>query len=279
MSESSASRGPVPEIAGHYGAGVEEPRLAQGSSQLEFARTCELICRYFPPAPATVLDIGGGPGAYACWLARRGYSVLLVDAMPLHVEQALAASRRQPEFPLAGATVGDARRLDRPDESVDAVLLMGPLYHLTERSERIAAWREARRVVKPGGIVLAAAISRFASTLDGMRCGAFDDPAFAAIAEQDLRDGQHRNATENLRYFTTAYFHRPEELLDEAREAGLRHETTLGVEGPGWLLQDFDAWWTNPGRRDRLLTIARALEAEPTLSGVSAHLVAVALKR
>jgi ubiquinone/menaquinone biosynthesis C-methylase UbiE len=279
MSESSASRGPVPEIADHYGAGVEEPRLTLGSGQLEFARTCELIARYFPPAPATVLDVGGGPGAYACWLARRGYAVHLVDAMPLHVGQALAASRRQPEFPLAGATVSDARRLDRADESVDAVLLMGPLYHLTGRSDRVAAWREARRVLKPGGVVLAAAISRFASTLDGMRCGAFDDPAFAAIAEQDLRDGQHRNTTENPLYFTTAYFHRPEELQDEAREAGVHHEATLGVEGPGWLLQDFDAWWVNSGRRERLLTIARALEAEPTLAGVSAHLIAVAFKR
>jgi ubiquinone/menaquinone biosynthesis C-methylase UbiE len=278
MSESSASRSPVPEIADHYGAGVEEPRLTQGSGQLEFARTCELISRYFPASPATILDVGGGPGAYACWLARRGYAVHLVDAMPLHVEQALAASRRQPKFPLAGATVGDARRLDRDDESVDALLLMGPLYHLTERSDRVAAWREARRVLKPGGVVLAAAISRFASTLDGMRVGAFDDPAFAAIAEQDLRDGQHRNTTENPFYFTTAYFHRPAELQDEAREAGLRHEATLGVEGPGWLLQDFDARWMNTGRREQLLKIARALEAESTLSGVSAHLIVVAYK-
>ena len=60
-----------------------------------------------------------------------------------------------------------------------------------------------------GGVVLAAAISRFASTLDGLRLGLLDDPVFARLAEQDLRDGQHRNPTEEPRYFTTAYFHRP----------------------------------------------------------------------
>jgi SAM-dependent methyltransferase len=269
---------PLPEIAPHYEAGLEKPRLTQGPGLLEFARTCEVIDRHFPPPPADVLDVGGGPGAYACRLARRGYAVRLVDAVPLHVEQAREASRLQPDRPLAGADLGDARRLDRPDESADAVLLLGPLYHLTERADRLAAWREARRVLRTGGVLLAAAVSRFASTLDGLRGGLFDDPAFAAMAERDLRDGQHRNPTGDPRYFTTAYFHRPEELAAEAREAGLRHEATLGVEGPGWLLQDFEAWWADAARRDRLLAAARALEAEPALLGVSAHLLAVALK-
>jgi SAM-dependent methyltransferase len=268
----------TPEMTAHYEEAIEEPRLAQGPGRLEFARTCEVIERCFPPAPAVVLDIGGGPGVYACWLARRGYQVHLVDPVPLHIEQARESSARQPDHPLAGAVVGDARRLDHPGGTADAVLLLGPLYHLTERDDRLRAWREAGRVLRPGGVVLAAAISRFASTLDGLRLGLFDDPVFAAMAERDLEDGQHRNPTNEARYFTTAYFHRPEELRGEAEEAGLRHEATLGVEGPGWLLQDLDAWWADDRRRHRLLAAARALEAEPSLLGVSAHLLAVARK-
>jgi SAM-dependent methyltransferase len=269
----------APSDLAHYDAGIEQPRLTEGPGRLELARTREVIERYFPPAPAVVLDVGGGPGTYACWLARRGYQVHLFDVVPLHVEQARDASRRQPDHPLAGAAVGDARRIDWPDAGADAVLLLGPLYHLTEYAERLAAWREARRVLRPGGVVLAAAISRFASTLDGLRLGLFDDPAFARIAEQDLRDGQHRNPDNHPHYFTTAYFHRPEELKAEAEEAGLRHETTLGVEGPGWLLQDLDRWWADEARKGRLLAVARALEEEPTLLGVSAHLLALARKR
>ena len=103
MSRSPQSRPRTPpEMAAHYDSGVERPRLGQGTGRLEFARTCEVIERYLPPAPAVVLDVGGGPGVYACWLARRGYEVHLVDAVPLHVEQARAASARQPDHPLGG---------------------------------------------------------------------------------------------------------------------------------------------------------------------------------
>jgi ubiquinone/menaquinone biosynthesis C-methylase UbiE len=275
---SPPARSALPEIVSHYDLGVEAPRLSQGTSQLEFVRTCEIIARHFPAPPATVLDVGGGPGVYACWLARKGYRVHLVDVVPLHVEQARSASQRQPEHPLASAAVGDARQLSQADESADAVLLLGPLYHLTERADRLTAWREARRVAKPGGVVIAAGISRFASTLDGLRGGYFDDPAFASMAERDLRDGQHRNPGSDPRYFTTAYFHHPEQLATEAQEAGLRHLATLGVEGPGWMLQDFDTWWSDAKRRERIVAVARALESEPSLIGASAHLLAVAIR-
>jgi ubiquinone/menaquinone biosynthesis C-methylase UbiE len=269
---------PVAEMTAHYDAGIELPRLATNSGQLEFARTCDIIQRHFPPAPAVVLDVGGGPGVYACLLARQGYQVHLLDPIALHVEQAREAARRQPDHPLASAVVGDARQLDHADGSADAVLLLGPLYHLTDRADRLLAWREACRVLRPGGVVLAAAISRFASALDGMKQALFDDPVFAAIVERDLRDGQHRNPTNHPFYFTTTYFHLPDELKVEAEEAGLRHQTTLGVEGPGWLLQNFEAWWNDATRRQRMLAVAQALESEPALLGVSAHLLAVARK-
>ncbi|HEY1380185.1 MAG TPA: class I SAM-dependent methyltransferase, partial [Gemmataceae bacterium] len=256
-----------PETLGHYQAGVEESRLAAGPGRLELARTQEVIERYAPPPPAVVYDVGGGPGVYACWLARRGHAVHLLDAVPLHVEQALAASRNQPDHLLAGATVGDARSLPYPDNGGDVVLLLGPLYHLTDRDGRVRAWREAARVLRPGGVVLAAAISRFASVLDGLRAGFLADDAFAGIVAADLRTGQHRNTTGHPAHFTTAYFHRPEELRAEAEEAGLRHETTLAVEGVAWLLGNFDDWWGDPARRERLLWAVRAVEAEPALMG------------
>jgi ubiquinone/menaquinone biosynthesis C-methylase UbiE len=205
-----------------------------------------------------------------------GYEVHLLDFMPLHVEQARQASARQAAHPLASAEVGDARQLPRPEGSVDAVLLLGPLYHLTERADRMAALREAARVVRPGGPVLAAVISRFASTLDGLFTGALDDPAFAAIAQRDLADGQHRNPTANAHYFTTAYFHHPTEPKGEMESAGLCHEATLAIEGPGWMLADLENTLDQPERRERLLAVVRALEAEASLLGASAHLLAYA---
>jgi ubiquinone/menaquinone biosynthesis C-methylase UbiE len=267
-----------PEIGSHYAAGSEAGRLASGSGRLELARTQEILRRFLPPPPAVVADVGGGPGLYACWLAGLGYEVHLSDPVPLHVAQAEAASRARPTHPVAGFAVGDARALGRPDDSTDAVLLLGPLYHLTGRADRLAALREARRVLRPGGVFVAAAISRFASALDGLRAGYLDDPAFAAIVGRDLTDGQHRNPTGHPAYFTTAFFHHPEELRQEVEDAGLTRGQVLAVEGPAWLLQDFDAHWDDPGRRERLLDVVRRTEAEPTLLGMSAHLLAVARK-
>jgi ubiquinone/menaquinone biosynthesis C-methylase UbiE len=267
-----------PEIDSHYAAGLEAGRLTRGSGRLELARTQEILGRVLPPPPAVVADVGGGPGLYAFWLAALGYEVHLYDPVPLHVAQAEEASRARPTHAVVSFTVGDARALGRPDSSADAVLLLGPLYHLTDRAERLAALREARRVLRPGGTLVAAAISRFASALDGLRGGYLDDPAFAAIAFRDLTDGQHRNPTGHPAYFTTAFFHHPDELRQEVEEAGLTGVQVLAVEGPAWLLQDFDAHWDHPGRRQRLLDIVRRTEAEPSLLGASAHLLAVARK-
>lgn len=279
MSDTSgfdAARSDADEIAAFYARGLERDRLADGQGALEFTRTQALLERYLPAPPAVIADVGGGPGRYALWLAERGYRVHLIDPVPLHVEQARSAASGRPGAALATVEVGDARALRLADASADAVLLLGPLYHLPERADRLQALAEVRRVCRRGGVVIAAAITRFASTLDGLRGGYLEDPAFAAVAAGDLLHGQHRNPTGDPAYFTTAYFHRPEDLASECAAAGLAHEATLAVEGAAWLLPDLDARLADERRRAVLLAALAALEAEPTLLGVSAHLIAVA---
>jgi ubiquinone/menaquinone biosynthesis C-methylase UbiE len=278
MTDPSADTDATDAIATFYARGLERDRLASGTGALELARTQALLERYLPAAPAVVADVGGGPGRYAVWLAARGYRVHLVDPIPLHIEQARAASDARPNATLASAQVGDARALPLPDASADAVLLLGPLYHLPERDDRLHALAEARRVCRPGGVVIAAAISRFASTLDGLRGGYLEDPAFAATAASDVRDGRHRNPTGDPAYFTTAYFHLPEELSVECSASGLTHKATLAIEGPAWLLPDLDARLAESRRRGVLLDALASLESEPTLLGASAHLLVVALR-
>ena len=223
-----------------------------------------------------MLDVGGGSGVYACWLAARGYTVHLLDAVPLHVEQARAASARQPDHPIATIGVGDARRLSQADASADAVLLLGPLYHLTERADRMAALGEARRVLRPGGVLCAAAVGRFASLFDALFEELYRDPAFVAMVERDLKDGQHRNPTGRPEYFTTAVFHRADELEAEVRDAGFAAVEVVGIQGPGGFLPDFARLWADPASQQYILWAARVLEREPTLLGVSDHLLAVA---
>ena len=262
------------EILAHYEAGIEAPRLAQHAGVLERARTIDLLGRHLPPPPARVLDVGGGPGAYSVWLAGRGYDVRLLDPVPLHVEQARAAAQE------AGvsfdAALGDARRLDEPDGSADAVLLMGPLYHLTERADRVAALVEARRVLRPGGVLMATGISRFASLLDGLSRHLVDDPAFRAILDRDLVEGQHRNPTDRRDYFTTAFFHKVEHLGTEAEEAGLGMASVYAIEGPVWLMGDVAERAADPAHWTIMMDLLRRIEGEPALLAASAHLMLVA---
>lgn len=266
-----------PAITQYYHEAPEEDRLGQGAFILEEARTRELIERYAPRPPATVLDIGGAAGAYALWLADSGYTVHLVDAAPRLVAEAERRSATRSRRP-ASCRVGDARAVEFPDASAEIVLLLGPLYHLTEAADRARALGEARRVLKPGGLLFAAAISRFASALDGLSRDLLQDPEFAAIIDRDLREGQHRNSTGRLEYFTTAYFHHPDQLRSELSASGMLVQGVYGLEGPGWFLSDVDARLADPRRRRDLLQVARMLEAEPSLIGASAHLLAVARK-
>ncbi len=81
---------------------------------------------------------------------------------------------------------------------------------------------------------------------------------------------------DRLDYFTTAYFHRPDELGNEVSGAGLDVTGIYGVEGPGWILPDVSERMADPGRRASLLDVARRLEVEPAMVGASAHLLAIA---
>jgi ubiquinone/menaquinone biosynthesis C-methylase UbiE len=266
-----------PDAVTYYEAGREQARLERSAGALERMRTQELIARYAPLPPATVMDVGGGTGPYAFWLAGRGYTVHLLDAMPLHVEHARRLDEGRAAR-LAGISEGDARHLPFADESADVVMLLGPLYHLTERGDRLEAWREAHRVARAGGVVLAAGISRYASLLDGLSRGFLDDPDFARIVRDDLATGQHRNPAQHPGYFATAYFHTPDELREEAESVGWRRVETLAVEGPAWLSPTALERLQDEQLQARYLEAIRLVERDPALLPVSAHMMVIARK-
>jgi ubiquinone/menaquinone biosynthesis C-methylase UbiE len=262
------------EIEGHYLLGIEAERLAAEQGELERLRTQQILARELPPPPAVIFDVGGAAGVYAIPLAKQGYQVHLVDPVELHLRQARAGAEAAGAA-LASIVQGDARKLDVPAGAADVALLLGPLYHLVEQSDRLLALREARRILKSGGILLAAAISRFASLMDGLARGFFKDPVFRKIVANDLASGQHRNPTENAHYFTTAFFHRPEELDAEVREAGFEEVRVLAVEGPIWSAAQFSQTWGDPAQRKELMEFLSLVEREPSVLGASAHLLAV----
>ena len=265
-----------PEITAHYEHEYDEGnRIVEGLGQLELLRTKEVITRHLPPprprfgSSTSVAAPASTPAGSPSWATRCTSST-----------RSPGMSRRCATSPHRGlritAELGDARDLPVGNSTFDAALLLGPLYHLTTRADRLQALREAGRAVREGGWVFVAAISRFASLFDGLTSGMLSDPAFLAIVEQDLRDGQHRNPERRPGWFTTAFFHRPDELLDEAAAAGYDVVELVGLEGLACWLPQLEAMFDNPRERALILTAARSIETESSLLGLSAHLLLAA---
>ena len=258
------------DIRDHYDKGREDDRLRVGRGRLELWRTQDVLRRWLPAPPARVLDVGGGSGVHAEWLAADGYDVELVDPVPLHVEQA-------GRIPGVRARKGDARSLDAADGSADAVLLLGPLYHLPDPADRRLALTEAARVVRPGGLVAVATISRYASLHDSIRRGWLDEPDWVAGVEQTVVDGVHHGRDYDERdRFTTAYFHHPDDVARELAEVGLDVAAVVSVEGPAAFIAGVKAILDDVGSRDVLMRWLRLLESEPSLLGASSHLLGLA---
>ena len=268
-----ADREPLDLVHEHYELGLERDRLATPFGQVEFARTTEVVLRHVPSPPATVADIGGGPGRYSLWLAERGYTVVYRDPVALHVEQLTAAAGA-----LGGGirgAVGDARALDLDDACMDAVLMLGPLYHLRRRADRLAALHEAGRVLVPGGPVFVAAISRWAPRLHGGLVERLGDryPTLPAQLRRVERTGRLEPLFPGS---FSGYCHTPRGLRSEIRAAGLELVDLVSLEGIAFALPDLERRLADPAARRVVLDTARALERVPELLGIGPHLLATA---
>ena len=254
--------------------GLERDRLDAGVGAVEFARTKEIVSRHLPPLPCIVADIGGGPGRYTVWLAGLGCRVHHRDLVPLHVEQAAAAAAAV-GLDNVDTAVGDALDVDLPDAAVDAVLMLGPMYHLPRRADRLRALGEAHRVVRPGGVVFVAAISRWAARVHGVLADQLylHGPGIVEELPHIERTGELRPLFPGS---FNGYCHRPRQLTSEVRAAGLDIVDLVSVEGPAALLSDLSERLHDPLHAEVVFETARALERVPELLGIGPHLIATA---
>jgi len=266
-------------IQQYYAEFAEQDRLNSGMGQLEFERTKRILHRFLPARPAVIVDVGGGSGPYSFWLSELGYETHLIDASGRLVELCRSRIRANPQRPSPrSADVGDARSLPRPDASCDAVLMLGPLYHLVERTERVRAIREAYRILNPGGYVFAATISRVASSIAAVCESLLSDPTFVSIVEADLETGQHRNPTDNISFFTDAFFHRNDEIREELAEGGFTTVAQVPIEGLACMAKDIDSVWAETHSREALLNLLERTETIEEISEASFHVLTVGQK-
>jgi SAM-dependent methyltransferase len=275
---------PVSTIQRFYDVNAEREwqRLSferKAHSWLEFRVAMHIMDKYLPAAPALVLDVGGGPGRYTIALAQKGYRVTLFD---LSGESLALARCNAAEVGVAsqvrGYEQGSATDLGRfMDGSFDVVLVMGPLYHLVDEVDRLAAVRESLRVLRPGGIVVAAIINHLGliRTCLTRFPHEFLKPGILELARSytqlaaDLEgDG-----------FTEAYFAHPLELRRWYEEAGARTVSMAAQEGLAGgleeacqqLAEDKEAW----ARWEQLVL---ATCEDPTILGGSEHTLYVGRK-
>ena len=261
----AASIEPDRDVIRHYEEDAEHDRLtAHPIGRLELVRSQRILLRHLPPAPARVLDVGGAAGIYSQWLLDLGYQAEVIDLTPLHVQRCAALG--------IPAEVGDARHLQRADETYDVVLVMGPLYHLPEAEDRAMVWSEAFRVLRPGGVVAAATIGRFAGLLDGMSRRWEQLITYRSMVEDELGHGRHDNP-EGEDLFTTAYFHRVEELVPEATAAGFADVQWTAIEGPAWMMPTI-----HTESIDDIAEVLDLIEHEPTIIGASSHVMTTGRK-
>ncbi len=270
------------EILDFYDAGVEIARLNTGIGKIEFERSKEIILRCLGNERLTVFDVGGGTGEYSRWLAEMGHEVHLLELSPKNVEYAREINAGLKK-PIHTIEVADALDLKRPDESADIVLLMGPLYHLVEKADRIKSLKEAKRVLKKQGMLIAAAISRYGSALWGLsvfgqKNNYIDDSAFLEMIDRELADGQHIRPPQYPSFIARAFFHLPGELKEEIASVGFRNEKIMSVEGPIWIVPAFEEKWADEDSRKKLLDISKKVESHENIMGMSPHLLAVAQK-
>ena len=154
--------------------------------------------------------------------------------------------------------------------------MLGPLYHLVTRKSRLLALKEAFRVLKDGGTLFAAVISRYGSVIDGFFENFVVDPEFVQIMKRDIKDGQHRNPKRRSGYFTTAYFHRPQDLDIELRDSGFSDCRLLVIESILSYIPDFAMKWKNKAFQSLLLSTLKRMESDQTVLGLGGHIMGVA---
>lgn len=264
------------EVLAGYNAGIEKGRLHRGLGLIEFERTKEVLLENLPPVPAVIYDIGGGYGEYAYWLSSLGYEVYLYDIAEENIRMSKEFGKKFP-MPLKCAEVADARSINRPKNSADAILLFGPLYHIVDYEERLLCLKECYRLLKPDGLLFTANITCYATMLKYVASYDYkpvlDNNDFFNVIENTVKSGVHTKKPMGL-----AYFHKPCELKEEIEAGGFVDVDLRGVIGPCWIIRNLEEAWEDSAKRETIMKVVRLLEKEESIMGLSTHFLSISRK-
>jgi len=272
-----------------YNAGIEMNRLRTGIGLIEFERTKEILLEKLPKPPAVIYDIGGAYGEYSWWLSSLGYEVHLFDLSETNITMSKDLADEYPDVTLHSAMICDARSIPRPEKSADAILLMGPLYSITEYEERILAIKESHRLLKDDGLLFSAALTPYSVLVsrlavyhedDTKKRKELDDPAVISMINRALVDGCYINPERKIANgIGSSHLHTAKELRSELLSGGFETLSVHGVMGGAWLAPNLDELLENKETREVLMNTVRMLDTHEEIIGLSGHMLAVSRKK
>ena len=248
------------EIIRNYKNFNEDGRLKSPFGIIEELHTKELITRHLSPEPMDIYDVGAGTGVSSSWLAGLGHQVHFSDIVPKHVEIFKERFGTSPN--VVSINIEDARRLSYENGVADLIILNGPLYHLTERKDRIQCLKEAWRILKQHGKLLGFTISRFAGLNYAMSSGEIFNDDYFKMVTQEINSGVRDNRDLRNKTFSSAYFHHLEEIEAEFADAGFVVENSFGV-GLAWNLPGLEETSFDEMKKQRLLEVTAITEKFP----------------
>ena len=263
-------------VESFYNKASEETRLEKGMGIFEFERIKTLIEKYITSTPSIIIDVGGGTGKYSEWLAKKGHQVYLVEPVLKHIKIAeKRASKLKNQFTIK---LGESRKLEFPNNFADLIILHGPLYHLQKKEDRDLTIKEAKRVLKNGGIILGFAINYTASTLVGLLNGLIHKKTFFEMCKVELTTGIHNPPSDFPWLLAEGYYHKPKQLKEEFINQELTHLNTYAVEGMAWLDKDYFANMLNDTKKKTLIELTKVTENDSYLLPFSPHIM-IAVKK
>ncbi len=252
------------DIIENYKRFDEDNRLKSSYGILEEEHTRRLIIENIKFSPSIIFDIGGGTGHYSYWLAKLGHTIHFSDIVPKHVE--IFKQRHSTLNNIASIRVEDARNLSYKDCLADLIILNGPLYHLTNKKDRIKVLTEAKRLLKSGGQLFGFGISRFAGLNYALSSGEVFNDNYYEMVKSEILTGNRNNTDLKNKTFIQAYFHLVNELEDEFNESGLKVIKSCGVLGQSWNIPNIDDAIKDQVKKERLLEIADLMKHYPLYS-------------
>ena len=251
-----------------------------GDGFVEYALTRKMLSKYLKPN-SHILDIGGGPGRYAIWLAKHGHRVVLADLSP----ELLTIARTKIDEAGVSANLEESVEVEAydlshwQDDSFDTVLSLGPFYHLIDENDRNKALSELRRVLHPNGLAFVALMPRYGFLRRTLAMP--DERRHLAQPEFISRVLEHGVFINDIPgRFTNGFGVRPEEVSAFFAQYGFTMLTLLAAEGIVGDIQKslYELEQNDPATYQVVLDVILSTANDPSILGMASHLLYIGKK-